>query len=63
MSPHAEQELLRSRNKSVAKSLYRKLRTQGFTHEQIIELSSSLLELVTLEVRDRSEPSDCLQAR
>ncbi|NOY26968.1 MAG: hypothetical protein GXP62_13950 [Oligoflexia bacterium] len=63
MSPHAEQQLLHSRNKSVAKSLYRQLRTQGFTHEQIIELSSSLLELVTLEVRDRSGPCDCPQAR
>jgi len=51
MSPHAQQ-LLRNRNKSVAKSLYRQLRSEGFTHEQIIELSSSLLDLVTEELRE-----------
>jgi len=63
MSPHVQQELLRNRNKSVAKSLYRKLRTQGFTHEQIIDLSSSLLELVTLDVSEQAQPDRCAEAR
>lgn len=43
-------ELLRSRNKAVAKSFYRQLRTEGFSHDQIIELSATLLDLVTDEL-------------
>lgn len=56
MSPHVQHELLRNRNKSVAKTLYRQLRTEGFTHEQIIELSSSLLDMVTSDLRETSTP-------
>lgn len=51
--------LLRQRNHSVAKSLYRQLRSEGFTHQQIIELSSSLLDLVTEELRTQG----CVEAR
>ena len=40
-----------SRNKTVAKSFYRQLRTEGFTHEQIIDLSTRLLDLVTEDIR------------
>ncbi len=43
-------ELLRSRNKAVAKSFYRQLRSEGFSHDQIIELSATLLDLVTDEL-------------
>ncbi|MFT4625147.1 MAG: hypothetical protein ACI8PZ_003813 [Myxococcota bacterium] len=39
-------QLLRRRNDTVAKSFYRELRSQGFSHEQIIELSAKLLDLV-----------------
>ncbi len=39
--------LLRNRNRTVAKSFFRELKGQGFTHEQIIELSATLLDLVT----------------
>ena len=39
-------QLLRSRNKTVAKSFYRQLRSEGFSHDQIIELSATLLDLV-----------------
>jgi len=38
--------LLRSRNRTVAKSFYRELRAQGFSTEQIIQLSATLLDLV-----------------
>ncbi len=44
--------LIRSRNKSVAKSFYRQLKGEGFSHEQIIELSAALLDLVTEDLRD-----------
>lgn len=58
MTPNHE-SLLRSRNSSVAKSLYRQLKGEGFTHEQIIELSSTLLDLVTEDLRTRG----CAEAR
>lgn len=45
-------ELLRSRNKAVAKSFYRQLRTEGFSPQQIIELSATLLDLVTEDMRE-----------
>jgi hypothetical protein len=56
MSPHVQHELLRHRNKSVAKTLYRQLRGEGFTHQQIIELSSNLLDQVTEDLREGSTP-------
>lgn len=43
--------LLQSRNKTVAKSFYRQLVTEGFSHAQIIELSTTLLDLVTEDIR------------
>ena len=45
-------ELLRNRNKAVAKSFYRQLKTEGFSTEQIIELSATLLDLVNEDLRD-----------
>jgi hypothetical protein len=48
---HARTSLLDSRNKAVAKSFYRQLRTEGFSHEQIIELSATLLNLVNEEMQ------------
>lgn len=44
-------ELYESRNRTVAKSFYRHLKSEGFTHEQIIELSTRLLDLVTEDLR------------
>ena len=44
-------ELLRNRNKAVAKSFYRQLRSEGFSHDQIIELSAALLDLVSEELK------------
>lgn len=58
MSP-TDETLLRQRNTAVAKSLYRQLRSEGFTHQQIIELSSSLLDQVTEDLRDQA----CAEAR
>lgn len=51
-SPRQE-DLLRTRNRSVAKSFYRHLRTEGFTHQQIIELSTTLLDLVTEDLEEQ----------
>ena len=45
--------LLRNRNRTVAKSFYRQLKTEGFSHEQIIDLSATLLDLVTEDMKDR----------
>lgn len=45
-------DLIRSRNKAVAKSFYRQLKTEGFSHEQIIELSATLLDLVNQDLRE-----------
>jgi hypothetical protein len=42
------------RNKTVAKSFYRQLRNEGFTHEQIIDLSTRLLDLVTEDIRSET---------
>jgi hypothetical protein len=50
-----EEELLRSRSRSVARSFYRQLRTEGFTHQQIIELSTTLLDFVTDDLREQVE--------
>jgi hypothetical protein len=50
-----DEELYRNRNKSVAKSFYRHLRAEGFTHQQIIELSTTLLDFVTEDLRERVE--------
>ena len=47
---HTE-SLYQNRNKVVAKSFYRRLKTEGFTHEQIIELSTTLLDLVSEDLR------------
>lgn len=46
-------ELFRTRNRSVARAFYRQLRNEGFTHQQIIELSTTLLDFVTEDLKDR----------
>lgn len=43
--------LLNNRNRTVAKSFYRQLRNEGFSHEQIIQLSATLLDLVTEDLK------------
>jgi hypothetical protein len=48
-------DLISHRNKTVAKSLFRQLKDEGFSHQQIIELSTTLLDLVTTEIRSESE--------
>jgi hypothetical protein len=48
-------DLMSHRNKTVAKSLFRQLKEEGFSHQQIIELSTTLLDLVTTELRSESE--------
>ena len=44
--------LLRNRNRLVAKSFFRQLRSEGFSPEQIISLSAELLDLVTEELKE-----------
>ncbi len=50
-----EDELLKNRNRSVARSFYRHLRSEHFTHQQIIELSTTLLDFVTEDLREQVE--------
>jgi hydroxylamine reductase (hybrid-cluster protein) len=49
--------LLQNRNRTVAKSFYRQLKTEGFSHEQIIDLSATLLDLVTEDMKTRIQLS------
>lgn len=57
MNATAETEsLYQRRNQAVARSLYRQLRTEGFTHQQIIELSTTLLDFVTEDIKH--DPAD-----
>jgi hypothetical protein len=51
LATQSNHQLLNNRNKTVAKSFYRQLRTEGFSHEQIIELSATLLDLVTQDIK------------
>jgi hypothetical protein len=51
MSYQPENDLYQNRNRTVAKSFYRQLKGEGFTHEQIIDLSTTLLDLVTEDLR------------
>jgi hypothetical protein len=48
-------EPARDRNRTLARSFYRQLRSEGMTDEQIVELAGSLLDLVTDDHRDRAE--------
>ena len=52
MQPGTMQSLYQNRNRTVARSFYRQLKTEGFSHEQIIALSTTLLDLVTDDIRD-----------
>ncbi len=47
--------LYQNRNNSVARSFYRELKAEGFSHKQIIELSTTLLDLVTSDLREQVE--------
>jgi len=44
--------LYQARNQTVARSFYRQLKAEGFSHQLIIELSTTLLDLVTTDLRD-----------
>lgn len=57
MAPTNAPGLNRSRNKVVAKSFYRQLRSEGFSHEQIIDLSAALLDLVTEDMKEPARAS------
>ena len=46
-----DKQLLQDRNRIVARSFYRHLKSEGFSHEQIIELSTTLLDLVTSDIQ------------
>ena len=55
-APRPAESLLQHRNQVVARSFYRQLRGEGFTHHQIIELSAALIDLVTEELRMDQAP-------
>jgi hypothetical protein len=51
-----ERQLENSRTKILAKSFYRHLRTEGLSHDQIIELSATLLDLVHSDLTPTAAP-------
>ncbi|MCB9760458.1 MAG: hypothetical protein H6739_11520 [Alphaproteobacteria bacterium] len=53
--PAQQTNLLRNRNRVVAQSFYRQLRSEGFTPEQVIELSTTLLALVTEDMQEGAQ--------
>ncbi len=58
MPPQTDiQQLYQNRNRTLARSFYRQLKSEGFTHEQIIELSATLLDLVTEDLQDAGRPA------
>jgi hypothetical protein len=61
-TPATSTELLHNRNRMVAKSFYRQLRTEGFSHEQIIELSATLLDLVNDDMKEADPVVDDVQS-
>lgn len=42
----------------LARSLFRQMREQGYSAEQIIGLSSELIHLVSTDIRDDLEPAE-----
>jgi hypothetical protein len=40
--------------KILAKSFYRQLRENGYTHNQVVSMASELISLVTQEMRERT---------
>ena len=56
MSPQMQTKLYERRNKIVAQSFYRQLQAEGFSAEQIIELSTTLLDLVTTDLKSEQGP-------
>lgn len=51
-----ERVLEANRMATLAKSFHRDLRTEGLTHDQIIELSASLLDLVLDDLTPTGAP-------
>jgi hypothetical protein len=43
--------------KIMAKSVYRELKTSGYGHNDVVAFASTLLELVTSDLRDDGAPS------
>lgn len=50
--------LFKNRNHTVARSFYRHLKSEGFSHEQIIELSTTLLDLVATDLQARNQTAE-----
>ena len=49
-------DLHKNRHKVIAKSFYRTLRAEGLSHEEIIHVSTALLDLVTTEIQETPAP-------
>lgn len=56
MTVPSPEDLYQNRNRCLAKSFYKQLRSEGFTPQQIIELSTTLLDLVTEDLRVSGRP-------
>ncbi len=57
MQQAAASDLQRTRSRTVARSFYRQLKGEGFSHQEIIELSTNLLDLVAEEIRSADTTS------
>lgn len=55
MQTATHEKLAQTRNTILAKSIYRQLKGEGFSHEQIIELSGQLIDLVTRELKPQQQ--------
>ncbi len=55
-------DLLRNRSKTLARTLYRQLSSEGFTHEQMVALIGDLLENVTDAMKAQPAAGDLARA-
>ena len=51
----AGQNLMDDRNRTVARSFFQHLRREGFSHQEIIRLSTNLLDLVTDDLSNQGQ--------
>ena len=56
MEMQNHQVLVRQRKEMVARSFYRHLRSEGFSPQQVIDLSATLLDLVTEDLAPKDRP-------
>jgi hypothetical protein len=56
-SPTVKPNLRQKALKTLAKSLFRELKEQGYQSPQIVDLSSELLDLINADLRQEAQPN------